>query len=323
MSGWICSYRKIWRSEFFRGNGMRVAVWHWLLHHAAWRDTQHTVGGVEITIKRGDVCFSQQQICDDTGATRKQVRAVIDYVCEAGSARKIGANERANDGANVRANAKTILVIEKYDNYQGEQSKGANDGASEGATEGPTKEQVNNNNKPTNVGSLSAKADDHAVIAEAVQAFKETAARQGWPTIRILSKSRNAALRARLRDAGGIKGWREALRKAEESDHCNGQNNRGWVCNFDFLTSQSGFTKLMEGNYDNRSIPTAPTRNAGRSSPHDSLVAGFAAYANSDGGSGETGFGCDGPADDTGGQELDRGQGGNASQPILRVIGSN
>jgi uncharacterized protein YdaU (DUF1376 family) len=68
--------------------------------------------------------------------------------------------------------------------------------------------------------------------------------------------------------------------------------------------------------------PHTPPRNTGRSNPHDSLVAGFAQYANSDGGSGETGFGGYGSPDDTGGQEMDCGPRGNASQPILRLIGS-
>jgi len=69
--------------------------------------------------------------------------------------------------------------------------------------------------------------------------------------------------------------------------------------------------------------PNNPSRNTGRSSPHDSLVAGFAAYADTDPGTGDAGFGSDGPADDTSGQGMDSGPGGYASQPILRLIGSN
>jgi hypothetical protein len=144
LSGWICSYRKIWENPFFKGNGMRVAIWHWLLHKAAFADTTHKIGSAEITVKRGEVCFSQQQLCDETGASRRQVRDVLDFLISSKSASKIGANERANKGANVRANAKTLLVIEKYDEYQAKNGAGANEWANKGATEGPTKEQVNN-----------------------------------------------------------------------------------------------------------------------------------------------------------------------------------
>lgn len=147
-NGWICSYRAIWDHPFFKGNGMRVAIWHWLLHNAAWQQTEHRVGGAKtgakIRIERGEVCFSQQQIQDDTGASRKQVRDVIQWLIEGGKARKIGANDRANGGANVRANAKTLLAIDKYDEYQSKKLEGANEGANGRATLGPTKEQVNN-----------------------------------------------------------------------------------------------------------------------------------------------------------------------------------
>lgn len=108
----------------------------------------------------------------------------------------------------------------------------------------------------TNV-SLSPGGDDlgfHPVdeVAEAVAAFNAAAKESGWPTIRLLSKARRSSLMARLRDCGGLAGWRDALNRAQASSHCCGQNDRGWVANFDFLTRQSSFAKLMEGNYDDR-----------------------------------------------------------------------
>lgn len=263
MSGWICSYRSIWDHPFFKGNGMRVAIWHWLLHKAAWKPAPHTIAGVKCTIRRGEVCFSQQQIQDDTGATRKQVREVLEWLLKRGKAVKIGANERANDGANIRANAKTILVIEKYDEYQSEEPSGANDGANDGATQGPTKEQDNNITTLEANASLSAGADEKDEIVQAVLLFKEFAQRQEWPIIRILSKSRRASLKARLRECGGLDGWRTALEKAATSNLCNGQNDRGWVCDFNFLVKQQTFTKLMEGSYDNRT-PNLKAINGGQ-----------------------------------------------------------
>lgn len=302
---------------------MRVAVWHWLLHHAAWKQTEHTVGGVKVRIDRGEVCFSQQQIQDETGATRKQVRDVIGWLLDGGKATKIGANERANGGAKVRANAKTILRIVKYDEYQSADEPRANDGASEGADERPTKEQgLTNKTTLEPKGSLSAKADDKAIIAEAVSAYREVAERQEWPNIRILSKARKSALRARLKELGGIDGWRDALAKAAASSHCNGGNDRGWVCNFDFLTRQSSLAKLMEGNYDDRNIQPPSDSNAGRSGPHDSLMAGFAAFANSDDDPGGSDLSGGQTVDGTCGEKMDSGPGCYGSQPIFRVIGS-
>ncbi len=318
-TGWICSYRTIWDHPFFKGKGMRVAVWHWLLHHAAWKQTRHRSGAVWLTVERGEVCFSQQQIQDDTGASRKQVRDVIDWLLEHEKASKIGANGRANEPAKLGANPKTLLRIDKYDEYQLHENKGP----TEGPTEGPTKEQGITNIKTLEPkGSLSAKADDKAVISEAVKAYREMAERQEWPNIRILSKARKSALRARLRDLGGIDGWHDALAKAAASSHCNGSNDRGWVCNFDFLTRQSSLAKLMEGNYDDRNDQSHNRSNTGRSGPHDSLFAGFAAFANRDDDAGGGGFGGGETAFCSGHEAVDCGPGGYASRPVLRVIGS-
>lgn len=99
-------------------------------------------------------------------------------------------------------------------------------------------------------------------IAAAVSAYNLAAESAGWPKVAVMSKARRSALKARLRDAGGLTGWEFALSRAKDSPHLCGQNDRGWVANFDFLTRQSSFAKLMEGNYDNR------TRQGGHSEAH-------------------------------------------------------
>lgn len=96
-------------------------------------------------------------------------------------------------------------------------------------------------------------------IAQAVSAYNLTAEAAGWPKVRALSKERRAALRARLAEAGGIEGWHAALAKARASPLCNGQNDRGWVASFDFLTQRKSFTRLMEGNYDERPACNRPS----------------------------------------------------------------
>ena len=102
--------------------------------------------------------------------------------------------------------------------------------------------------------SLSSGDDVQPIddIAIAVGAYNATAATAGWPRIQVLSKQRRSNLKARLKECGGLDGWVAALAKAKSSPHCCGQNERGWTANFDFITRQSSFAKLMEGNYDDR-----------------------------------------------------------------------
>lgn len=86
-------------------------------------------------------------------------------------------------------------------------------------------------------------------LSEAVAAYNRAAEKAGWPQVRKLTPSRAKSLRARLRDAGGLDGWQEALRRAYASDFCR----EGWRgFGFDSLAAQQKFTRLMEGNYDNR-----------------------------------------------------------------------
>lgn len=101
---------------------------------------------------------------------------------------------------------------------------------------------------------------DTGELAEAVKHYNEAASRSGWPRVGRMSKPRFAALRARLSEADGISGWHEALRKAEASGFIN-SSKTGWFC-FDWLIKQENFTKIMEGNYDNRSGRFAPASSA-------------------------------------------------------------
>lgn len=104
----------------------------------------------------------------------------------------------------------------------------------------------------TNVSLVGDKrADD---ILTALEAYNEAASKSGWPRVQVLTKARRAALKSRLAECGGIDGWQAALDRARNSGHCCGQNDRGWTASFDFLTRQSSFAKLMEGNYDDRPI---------------------------------------------------------------------
>jgi len=95
-------------------------------------------------------------------------------------------------------------------------------------------------------GSLSS-GDD---VTVAFDDYNSTARDAGFPVARALTKARRASLKARLSEAGGIDGWRDALSKARASPHCTGHNDRGWTADLDFLLQQKSFTRLMEGSYD-------------------------------------------------------------------------
>tara|TARA_R100000458_G_C8278543_1_gene255004 strand:+ start:6373 stop:7227 length:855 start_codon:yes stop_codon:yes gene_type:complete len=130
----------------------------------------------------------------------------------------------------------------------------------------------------TNV-SLSLLSDEPCAasdIAYAVQRYNDAARKAGWPEVQKNTPQRAKMLKARIKDAGGIEGWEDALRKAFESDFCRGMTAKPWTgFGFDWLVKAGNFTKLMEGNYDNR---TDDQGRAGRGSG-SGMVDAFASVA--------------------------------------------
>lgn len=130
--------------------------------------------------------------------------------------------------------------------------------------------------------------------ADAVRIYNDAATQAGWPSVQKLTPARSKALRARMADAGGIDGWRCAIEKATASDFLCGRTNNAWNgCGFDWLTKQANFTKLMEGNYDNRDNKSrANSKPAGiGSGTVDAFAAVAAQYASREAGSGGSGGG--------------------------------
>ena len=71
------------------------------------------------------------------------------------------------------------------------------------------------------------------------------------PAIAKLTDPRKKHLKARLKDCGGVDGWKAALVKVAQSDFLSGRKvGSDWSVTFDWLVKPSNFTKVMEGNYD-------------------------------------------------------------------------
>ncbi|MDO5621933.1 MAG: hypothetical protein Q4G24_10730 [Paracoccus sp. (in: a-proteobacteria)] len=91
---------------------------------------------------------------------------------------------------------------------------------------------------------------DDAVAAVAI--WNDAAGRCGWPRVVVLNGPRRAQVMARMRECGGLDGWRAAVERAEASDFLSGRRGGGGWFAFDWLVKSANFIKVMEGNYDNR-----------------------------------------------------------------------
>lgn len=102
-------------------------------------------------------------------------------------------------------------------------------------------------------------------IEMAVSLYNDLAQRAELPVAQRLNDSRRAKIRLRLKECGGLDGWKIALQKIEASSYCRGA--RGWRMNLDSLVQESTFTKLMEGAYDD-TPGSAPHRRPSISNAH-------------------------------------------------------
>lgn len=116
-------------------------------------------------------------------------------------------------------------------------------------------------------------------LAEAVEIYNEAArSTEGWPVAQRFTEARRASLRKRLKEVGGIEGWKIAIEKAKASDFLTGKrpgSNGPFFASFDFLLQAKSFTKLLEGAYDNRTGSYQTARDTGRGTASRNLYAGF------------------------------------------------
>ena len=137
-------------------------------------------------------------------------------------------------------------------------------------------------------GATPPKGGREAELADAVEIYNTIAGKVGWAKVQRLTDGRQAKLRKRLGECGGVAGWAEALERAAKSRLLNGQKG-DWQADFDFFMQPSRFTKLMEGGYDDRSAPRrANGPDASRSGPDQSLAAGLRFMARLDAAGRET-----------------------------------
>lgn len=298
MSGTVNISRDIWNDAAFRDQPFTEReAFMWMVMEASWKPRERRIGSISVHLERGQLATSVRFMAD---AWKWQKSTVDRFLKRLKNRDMIGT--ASGTGVN-------IITICKYDEYQGKlnssgtpkKQKAGQQRDSSGTNEKKGVIREYTEEEDTDVSSLSPDSDETPIpnpetpesklgnpepkpfdeVAEAVSAYNRTANVAGWPKVQVISKQRRANLKARLAEAGGLSGWEDALAKARASPHCCGQNDRGWTASFDFLTRQSSFAKLMEGNYDDRNhqsrIETQHGRNGSGSKA--GMVAAFAAVA--------------------------------------------
>ena len=69
-----------------------------------------------------------------------------------------------------------------------------------------------------------------------------------------LSEARKKAIRARLSSGYTVEDFKTLFQKTKDSSFLTGGNNRNWIAGFDWLIRDGNMAKVLEGNYDDRTM---------------------------------------------------------------------
>lgn len=290
MTGFVTIERDIWNHPLFKPAPMTEReAWMWMIARASWFPTHHRVGRKMFEVPRGSFMTTLREIQKafmwksdkrvrtflsmleaegmigrkivGTRNTAKTQVTIWNYDKYQSSGRRVGSSGALFD--QNRTHEKAIQTCVEDTEFKRkivtEGTQGTYERTRQRRVKDAVKEQDNQITKEEKEpdGSLSLmdgpapKPPDD--ILKAVAAYNAVAETVGWPSVQRLTPPRCKVLRGRLRDAGGIEGWRYAIEKAWQSDFLCGRTPKAWMgCNFDWLCKSANFTKLMEGNYDNR-----------------------------------------------------------------------
>lgn len=94
---------------------------------------------------------------------------------------------------------------------------------------------------------------------EAFHSYNRTAEHTGLPIARSLPPGRRKSFNARFREHGADS-WSTVLANIRASAFLQGQNDRGWRPNLDWIIKPDNYAKILEGTYASNSAATKPDR---------------------------------------------------------------
>lgn len=101
------------------------------------------------------------------------------------------------------------------------------------------------------VPSDTPKLTASVVAREAFALYNELAKRCDLPMARVLDKNRARDLALRVKDAGGLDGFKQALANVEKSAFLRGQTKADFRADLNFICQRASFIRLFEGGYGN------------------------------------------------------------------------
>ena len=227
-------------------------MWVWLLCAARWKPSRIMVDGEEIALERGQVFVSIRTFAAETGVSKGVAERFL---------RDLKSGTMVETVNKTRG---TLITICNYNEYQdfdayretadktdsktvtGQQrdSDGTAAGHKRNQTK-PDKPEIPDESKEVKVMLMTPPA----LVDQAFEYFCQTMQGSNISIPRKLTADRKRNLKARIVEHGE-QAVAEAMLKMRDSDFCNGNNDRGWTADIDFLCQPKSFNRLLEDFYD-------------------------------------------------------------------------
>jgi hypothetical protein len=246
VNGWFAVSRNIFEHHLVgAGNEdgvyTRMEAFLWIVANAAWEPTKGFDGVNEVDLQPGELACSQRFLAEAWGWSRSAVRVFLDALT---TAHTIVQSRPHNAQSSHRI---SLVNWEKYQVWDRVERWDRPHSAQPAPTEQPTlrpKIRTNNNTSPD--------GEDRTPDLDCLEAFtlyNSLALQLGLPQASTLTPSRRQLLKARLKEHGGLDGWRRALENLKASAFLRGENDRAFRASLDFILQASSFAKLIDGAY--------------------------------------------------------------------------
>lgn len=242
-------------------------AWEWLIASALYVDSPINISSNPVLLKRGQLSYSLRYLAKAWGWDIGRVRRTLKHF------------ERWNFIVTEKDTEQTIITICNYEKYQSSQKENDTETQRhETQLQDTYAHKSDTNKKEQNTKKEIKEEEEKETLEKAVALWNEIATANKLPTCQVFSDDRKKALRKRLKECGGLDGWRAALEIVTSSDFLMGRRT-SFRATFDFLTKKANFAKVMEGNYTNtggQNGTVSGTSQKPTSSPIDAMFAGFA-----------------------------------------------
>lgn len=229
MSGWVKIYREILEWEWYGDHNTSRLFLHLLLRanhkENKWRGT---------TIPCGSVLTGRTALAKETGMTEQQIRTSLDKL------------KSTNEITIKPTNKYSIIAIRNWDHYQQDnQQTTAQITNNQPASNHKQECKKEENDKNTDAAQSKFSASDAVLI------YHETCT--GLSRVQKITDARRKSVSARVNDWGEDV-VRSIFSHVAKSDFLMGRvSGRDWKASFDWIMNPTNFTKIMEGNYINKS----------------------------------------------------------------------